>query len=138
VTFVPNRIVLCIFQMLCIPIYLFPYLLPLLYKKIWNQDVGIKLIGPDALIVACICVIAMAVLCIVSVQYEKELGVDVFKKRKMFEKSETEDEEDSEEVEEEGNTAEKNEMIRRILLGWEKPENKEDKETKEDKENTED
>ena len=133
ITFVPNRIVFCIFYALSIPITLFPYLLPSLYQKIYNQDIGIQLIGLDALIVACVSLVAVAVMCIVSAQSERELEVDIFKKRKMFEKGEDEyeDEEYSEEPEPEADAAEKNEMIRRILLGWESSEEKEEKENTE-------
>ena len=117
VTFVPNRIVLCVLYALCIPITLFPYILPALCDKIYSQYIGMALVAPDALTVACISVLAMVALCIVSAFPERALDIDLFKKRKAFEGSE--DEERAVDESEESSSSEQNEMVRRILLGKE-------------------
>lgn len=127
VTLVPNRIVLCALYALCIPITVFPYLLPMLCGKIYSQYIGMALVAPDALITACIAFAFITVLCIVSAPSERALGVDMFKKRKAFEKS-AEDEEYSAESDNESVTAEQNEMIRKILLKEENTENTENTE----------
>ena len=135
ITLIPNRIVLCALQMLSVPLALFPYLLPYLYKSIWGQRIGMALIAPDALIAVLLTVVTTVTLCVVSSFCEKGLDVDVFRKRKAFEDVENADEEnyDAPEI---ANTSEQNEMIRRILLGGKN--NEENTENKESKDKTED
>ena len=133
ITLIPNRIVLCALQMLAVPLALFPYLLPYLYKSIWGQRIGMALVlVPDALIVVALTVVTTVTLCILSSFCEKELDVDVFRKRKAFEDGEN-DETESYDAPQSSNTSEQNEMIRRILLGG-----KNNEENTENKDKTED
>ena len=113
ITLIPNRILLCITEALCIPLALFPYLLPYLYDVIWSEHVGMALMAPDALIFALISVAATVVLCCVSAKSEKLLDVDVFKKPKKAEDIfEDEPCENTPSVDDG-----QRERIRRILLG---------------------
>ena len=113
ITLIPNRILLCITEALCIPLTLFPYLLPYLYDVIWSEHVGMALMAPDALIFALVSVATTVVLCIVSAKSEKLFDVDVFKKPKAVELV-VEDEDDEYETRIDD---EQRERIRRILLG---------------------
>lgn len=134
ITLIPNRIVLCVLQMLSVPLAIFPYLLPYLYKSIWGQRIGMALvIVPDALITVSMMLVTTVTLCILSSFCEKNLDVDVFRKRKAFEDSENAEDENYDYATENANTSEQNEMIRRILLGG-----KNNEENTENKDKTED
>ena len=116
ITLIPNRIFLCILEALCIPITLFPYVLPRIWDAIWSKYMGLALMAPDALIVACVSVIATVSLCIVSAPSERLLEVDVFKKSKKVETDvEEEDVDDEEEIL--NVDEEQRERIRRMLVG---------------------
>lgn len=115
ITLIPNRIFLCVLHFLSIPLTLFPYLLPYLYKAIWSEYVGMALMAPDALIFALISAVTTVVLCGVSAKSEKILDVDVFKKSKRVEatfEDEADEDSDVQSVDDE-----QRERIRRILLG---------------------
>ena len=131
ITLIPNRILLCITEALCIPLTLFPYILPYLYDVIWSEHVGMALMAPDALIFALISVTAIALLCILSAKSERALDVDVFKRYK--EKESKVDDYAAEDEYVSSIDDEQKERIRRILLG-----NKPDEETTENTDKAED
>ncbi len=119
-TFCPNRIVLCILNTLSVAVALFPYLTPFFYDQAYGVRVILTLTMPDTLIFACIAIVTVITLSIISAPLEKRLDADLFKKRKPFEKAENEQ---IEETEEENDSSvptsdeilEQNERIRRLL-----------------------
>ena len=78
ITFTFNRIVCFVLQCLLIPMFAYPRMLPLLYRKTLNTYVELRLVFVDPLIiVALLCVIA-ALLSILMRKAERKLGIDIF------------------------------------------------------------
>lgn len=118
ITLVPNRIVLCVYHALMLPIFLLPVLMPLLYKGILAYHVELNVAPFDmiwvavALYVAVVCVIA------VSANFEMLEQKNIFVKRRAF----TDDAEEDDAVEsvsddpyDEMSREEKEEQTERIM-----------------------
>ncbi len=130
ITFFPNRIVLSAVELLMLPLVLFPYILPLLYKNIWNYGVYVVLSAPDALIIGGAMLLAAFVLSVACAPWERRFGADLFRKRKSFEYAEEPTDTQADISNESNNSmyskerAEQNERIRNLLR---KKDNDEDK-----------
>ncbi len=124
ITLCPNRTILCILNTLSVAAAVFPYITPYFYDQAYGARVVLTLTMPDTLIFACISTVAIIALSIVGACFEKRLGVDLFKKRKAFDKAKDEEQsptyaaDDPPENKDVRITAaerEKNERIRRLL-----------------------
>ncbi len=123
ITFFPNRIVLCGVQLLSLPLLLFPYILPTIYRNIWNYTVSLALTAPDALIVGAALIVAVCVLSAICAPWERRFDADLFRKRKSFGDAREYDQDDTAEDERKSTKttladtarAEQNERIRKLL-----------------------
>ena len=125
VTAFPCRTVLCIVQLLFVPLAAFPYFMSPIYKFIWGSRVNMAYLAPDGLLFAILSVLAILVLSIICAPMERKLEADIFKKYKMFEKEDEEELSNENEAENSREDNERDEMIRRILLGDNNEENEE-------------
>ncbi|MBQ2384961.1 MAG: hypothetical protein II292_02010, partial [Clostridia bacterium] len=127
ITAIPNRIALTVAEALVLPICLFPYLLPAIYAHTLGMNVRVDLAAPDCLIFAAVSLVAIAILSALCAPMERRFDADVFKRRKAFDRDESEEQSEVEdytslfdtrgdETEEEKNQREAEaEHIRRIL-----------------------
>ncbi len=123
ITFFPSRAVLCAVEGLILPLVLFPYILPLLYKNIRSYSVSLVLAAPDAMIFTAVSLLAVYILSILCAPMERTLNADLFKKHKAF--ANKDESEDGDYAAEQASTAslskreraEQNERIRRLLEG---------------------
>lgn len=127
ITAIPNRIALTVAEALVLPICLFPYLLPAIYAHTLGMNVRVDLAAPDCLILSAVSLISIAVLSALCAPMERRFDADVFKRRKAFDRDESEEQSEVEdytslfdtrgdETEEEKNQREAEaERIRRIL-----------------------
>jgi hypothetical protein len=127
ITAIPNRIALTVAEALVLPICLFPYLLPAIYAHTLGMNVRVDLAAPDCLIFAAVSLVAVAILSALCAPMERQFDADVFKRRKAFDRDESEEQSEVEnytslfdtrgdETEEEKNQREAEaERIRRIL-----------------------
>lgn len=102
ITLVPNRIVLCIYHALVLPLFFFPLLMPSIYDAILHYHVEISYPLFDMAIVAVALYVMVVVIVAISAGFESDTHRDIFVKRKPFTK--TEDEEDTEEPTEQRQT----------------------------------
>jgi hypothetical protein len=100
ITLVPNRVLLCIYHALLLPIFLFPMMMPSVFGGILNQQIAIQY-TPFNLLYAALVLYAFTVFAIFfTARYERIDGMDVFFKRKSFTKDIDEDEPEQESLDE--------------------------------------
>ena len=80
ITFLFNRIVVSILQLLTVPLFLFPRLLPSVYMSTLNTYVELRLDFIDPLIVIAILNVVGMIISIISAKYEKSLKMNLFEK----------------------------------------------------------
>ena len=84
ITIVPNRIVLCVYHALTLPIFFFPLLMPVIYEGILNYHVEISYPTFDMAIVAAVLYALIVAAVAISSGYETDTGKNIFIKRKPF------------------------------------------------------
>lgn len=84
ITLVPNRVVLCIYHALMLPIFLTPALMPYIYKSFLQTQVRLVCDPFDMIFVSIALYIAEVVIIIVSSNYESIRGMNVFVHRKAM------------------------------------------------------
>jgi len=89
ITFLFNRIIAFVLQLMVVPIFVFPRILPSIYLSALNVYVEIRWAFIDPLIIVLVLYIIGAVLSVISAKYERLLDVDIFGKIKS-DSSETE------------------------------------------------
>ena len=89
ITFLFNRIIAFVLQLMVVPIFIFPRILPSIYLSALNVYVEIRWAFIDPLIIVLVLYIIGAVLSVISAKYERLLDVDIFGKIKS-DSSETE------------------------------------------------
>lgn len=94
ITLVPNRIVLCVYHALTLPVFLFPIILPSFYDGILNYHVELSYASFDMAIIASLLYAASVVIIAVSSGYEKAAERNLFIRRKPFEDQEYDEEEE--------------------------------------------
>ena len=84
ITLVPNRVLLCIYHALLLPIFLFPMMMPSIYRGILTTYVEIVYSPFNLIFIALGLYLAMAVIIFLSAGYESDLGMNLFVRRKPF------------------------------------------------------
>ena len=79
ITLIPNRIVLCILNLLILPVALFPRIVILVYRSVYVA-VEVKVIGLDPALVGGVLLVATWILSAILAPMEKKYGWDVFRK----------------------------------------------------------
>lgn len=87
ITLVPNRVVLCVYHALMLPIFFIPMLMPYLYKTLLDTHVELSCRPFDMVFVALVLYVAQTVVIAVSSEYESARAMNVFVRRKPFEKA---------------------------------------------------
>ena len=132
ITVVPNRIVLCLYHALVLPLFALPLLMPVLYDKFLYYHVELFYDPFDMLWIALgLYALTVAVIA-VSAYLEKKAGMDIFAKReapvmKNGESQERTVQSDAEDVYTQMNDAAKKEQMERILRLLNKDTKEEDK-----------
>lgn len=131
--FVPNRVVLCVFHALTLPIFFIPMLMPTLYAKLLGTTVVLRCSPFDMAFVALALYVAEVVVICVSAGYETTNGMNLFARAPREKKPAEEWEDDNEAESDDGyggyeNRA-KQEQLERImaLLNKDKDDNNEKK-----------
>ena len=83
ITLIPNRVIACIGQALCLGFVLIPYICPWLYKYAYGSRVVLTLTAPDGLMFCGLAIIAIIALSMICAPMEREFGADIFKKNKL-------------------------------------------------------
>ena len=134
VTLTFNRVVLCIYHALMLPIFFLPMIMPTLYNNLLNYYVELDTTPFDIIFVAIAVFVAMTVIVAVSREMESSLEMNIFTKRfgkaqeQMPEKDKAEEPTDPYEKMQSEAKAEQMERILRLL-------NKQQTEEDEDKDN---
>ncbi len=81
ITLVPNRIVLCIYTALTLPIFFMPMLMPLLYKNYLYYQVQLSVTPFDMVYIALALYIACVIIVAISTQKESMSQMNIFAKR---------------------------------------------------------
>ncbi len=81
ITFIPNRIVACLLYSLTLPLLFLPRIMLLIYKNILQQEYTLKSNAAEPWIWGLVFVAITVILSIVCAESEKNIGIDVFKKR---------------------------------------------------------
>lgn len=121
VTLFPNRIIVCLWQLLFLPLLLLPYAIIPLCKYAFNTRVAIAICAPDPLIIGGAFLAAIFALTVICAPMERSFDADIFKKNRIVitANEELEEEEYSPvfSVEERDDDAikEKNDRIRELL-----------------------
>lgn len=118
ITLVPNRIMLCVYNALALPLFLLPRIMPLLYQNVLAYYVEVTAAPFDMIFIALTMYAVSCIAVAVSSGYERAESMDIFEKRAEYEDSE--DEEQAEEIEsddpyERMSQKEKAEQTERIL-----------------------
>ncbi len=115
ITIFPNRICLTLAQMLVLPLAIFPYALPMLYKGILATNVSLVYVAPDLLVFGTLAIIATAVLSVLCAKYERFFDADLFKKCTADTEDTGEDDSDYIPIYSGEKSAERNEEIRKMF-----------------------
>ena len=128
----PNRAVLLSMQALALPLALFPYILPAVYKSILGMSVTLVYAAPDTLLVYALSLVGVCVASCLSAPMERRFDADLFKARQPFEKKMDEEyhaadngQTDRTLVVDTSAKREQNERIRKLLLNAERPDEEE-------------
>ncbi|MBO5415606.1 MAG: hypothetical protein J6A83_03125 [Clostridia bacterium] len=93
---IPNRFVLSLLRVTAVPLFFFPDILVILYRRLLLYDVSVDFTLIHCGIIALLLFVAVTVITIISAKYEKRLNMNIFAKRKV------KDSDDEEEYDEDG------------------------------------
>lgn len=139
---VPNRIVLCLYHALTLPIFFIPMLMPTLYARLLGTTVMLTYEPIDVVLIALLLYVAQVVLVAVSAGYESAQAMNIFARVKppQIETEDDGDEDEDEYGDEEIGTdiasRERQEQLRRIaelLAKKDKTEKQDNKSNEEDR-----
>ena len=85
ITAVPNRIALCIYHALMLPIFFLPMLMPLLYDRMLMYSVALSVSPFDMVFAVLVLYVAAVVLVAVSAHYERIEDMDIFARHEIAE-----------------------------------------------------
>ncbi len=80
ITIVPNRIVMCMLHALVLPLLFYSRIIILLYGKLLGVNVSLKTSFPEAWIFGILFIAVIIAMSIISCEFEKDMGIDLFKK----------------------------------------------------------
>ena len=121
ITLIPNRVVLCIYYALILPLLFFPRMMPMLYNGILNYYIELICQPFDILIVELVLFLLTVAVTFISVRYERLAEMNLFVRYRRDDEDEDEPEEET--VDDEDDYAmmdrrareEQNERILRLL-----------------------
>ena len=80
ITVIPNRVVACLLQILVFPLLFYSRLIIPLYDKIMHVDVLLNTSFPEPWVWGIAVIAVTVIMSVISANFEKELGIDPFKK----------------------------------------------------------